>query len=100
MSTRLRTDKTSIGLRVRAKKWLVSADPPLTGGRKAISTHRMIAHAADVPLGSLTYHKNWFGKDLVAEVREGYANLKLTGVIDTSTDPEEIANRVTLDIFA
>jgi NitT/TauT family transport system substrate-binding protein len=51
-------------------------------------------------LASLTYHKNWFGKDLVAEVREGYANLKLTGVIDQSTDPDEIANRVTLDIFA
>ena len=51
-------------------------------------------------LASLTYHKNWFGKDLVAEVREAYTNLKLTGVIDASTDPEEISNRITLDILA
>ena len=26
--------------------------------------------------------------------------LKLTGVIDAGTDPEEIANRITIDIFA
>jgi NitT/TauT family transport system substrate-binding protein len=51
-------------------------------------------------LAGLTYHKNWFGKDLIDEVRIGYENLKQTGVIDAATDPEEIAHRVTLDIFA
>jgi NitT/TauT family transport system substrate-binding protein len=51
-------------------------------------------------LATLTYHQHWFGKQLVDEVRRGYEDLRLTGVVDASTDPEEIANRVTLDIFA
>lgn len=51
-------------------------------------------------LGSLTYHQHWFGKQLVDEVKRGYEDLKLTGVVDASTDPEEIAHRVTVDIFA
>ena len=51
-------------------------------------------------LSSFTYHDHWFGKKLLKEVRIGYEDLKLTGVIDASTDPDEIANRVTIDIFA
>ena len=50
-------------------------------------------------LSSLTYHKNWFGKDLENEVRIGYEQLKTTGVIDAKTNPEEIAERVTINIF-
>jgi NitT/TauT family transport system substrate-binding protein len=51
-------------------------------------------------LSGLVYHKNWFGGDLTKEVQIGYENLKLTGVIDAGTDPEEIAHRITVDIFA
>ncbi|PIP00297.1 ABC transporter substrate-binding protein [Pleomorphomonas carboxyditropha] len=51
-------------------------------------------------LASFTYHDHWFGKQLRDEVRIGYEDLKLTGVADSSTDPEEIANRITVDIFA
>ena len=51
-------------------------------------------------LAALTYHKHWFGKELINEVKLGYQDLKLTGVIDEGTDPEEIANRVAIDIFA
>ncbi|MFC3075221.1 ABC transporter substrate-binding protein, partial [Shinella pollutisoli] len=51
-------------------------------------------------LSSFTYHDHWFGKELLKEVRIGYEDLKLTGVVDASTDPEEIANRITIDIFA
>ncbi|MNF05089.1 hypothetical protein D3C80_2047410 [compost metagenome] len=51
-------------------------------------------------LASFTYHDHWFGKELLNEVRIGYEDLKLTGVADASTDPEEIANRITIDIFA
>ncbi|WP_234188143.1 ABC transporter substrate-binding protein [Shinella sp. NM-101] len=51
-------------------------------------------------LAAFTYHDHWFGKDLLKEVRIGYEDLKLTGVIDAGTDPEEIANRITIDIFA
>jgi NitT/TauT family transport system substrate-binding protein len=51
-------------------------------------------------LSSFTYHDHWFGKELLKEVTIGYEDLKLTGVIDASTDPEEIANRITIDIFA
>ncbi|CAN7654594.1 ABC transporter substrate-binding protein [Pararhizobium sp. LjRoot238] len=51
-------------------------------------------------LSALTYHEHWFGKELVKEVRIGYEDLKLTGVADPSTDPEEISNRITIDIFA
>ncbi|WLS11446.1 ABC transporter substrate-binding protein (plasmid) [Shinella sumterensis] len=51
-------------------------------------------------LSSFTYHDHWFGKDLLNEVKIGYEDLKLTGVIDASTDPDEIANRITIDIFA
>lgn len=51
-------------------------------------------------MAGLTYHDHWFGKELLKEVRIGYEDLKLTGVIDAGTDPEEIANRITIDIFA
>ncbi|WP_312413688.1 ABC transporter substrate-binding protein [Shinella sp.] len=51
-------------------------------------------------LSSFTYHDHWFGKELLKEVKIGYEDLKLTGVIDASTDPDEIANRITIDIFA
>ncbi|MGV3549248.1 ABC transporter substrate-binding protein [Rhizobium sp.] len=51
-------------------------------------------------LASFTYHDNWFGKELLKEVQIGFEDLKLTGVIDAGTDPEEIANRITIDIFA
>ena len=51
-------------------------------------------------LASFTYHDHWFGKDLLKEVQIGYEDLKLTGVIDAGTDPVEIANRITIDIFA
>jgi len=51
-------------------------------------------------LASFTYHDHWFGKDLLKEVQIGYEDLKLTGVIDAGTDPAEIANRITIDIFA
>ncbi|MDP9588351.1 UNVERIFIED_ORG: NitT/TauT family transport system substrate-binding protein [Shinella zoogloeoides] len=51
-------------------------------------------------LSSFTYHDHWFGKDLLNEVKIGYEDLKLTGVIDASTDPDEIASRITIDIFA
>ncbi|HEV7322849.1 MAG TPA: ABC transporter substrate-binding protein [Ensifer sp.] len=51
-------------------------------------------------LASFTYHKHWFGKELIKEVQIGYEDLKLTGVVDAQTDPEEIANRITVDILA
>jgi NitT/TauT family transport system substrate-binding protein len=51
-------------------------------------------------LASLTYHDHWFGDKLRDEVRRGYEDLKLTGVADALTDPEEIASRITIDIFA
>lgn len=51
-------------------------------------------------LASFTYHDHWFGNALRDEVRRGYEDLKLTGVVDASTDPEEIAHRITVDIFA
>ncbi len=51
-------------------------------------------------LSSFTYHNHWFGKDLVKEVQIGYEDLKLTGVADAGTDPEEISKRITVDIFA
>lgn len=51
-------------------------------------------------LASFTYHDHWFGEKLRREVQIGYEDLKLTGVIDPSTDPEEIASRITIDIFA
>lgn len=51
-------------------------------------------------LASFTYHKHWFGRELIKEVRSGYEDLKLTGVVEAATDPEEIANRITVDIFA
>jgi NitT/TauT family transport system substrate-binding protein len=51
-------------------------------------------------LAAFTYHDHWFGKDLLKEVQIGYEDLKLTGVIDAGTDPAEIANRITIDIFA
>ncbi len=51
-------------------------------------------------LSAFTYHDHWFGNELLKEVKTGYEDLKLTGVIDASTDPEEIASRITIDIFA
>ena len=51
-------------------------------------------------LASFTYHDHWFGNALRDEVRRSYEDLKLTGVVDASTDPEEIAHRITVDIFA
>lgn len=51
-------------------------------------------------LASFTYHDHWFGAQLRDEVRRGYEDLKLTGVVDASTDPDEIAARITVDIFA
>ena len=51
-------------------------------------------------LSSFTYHDHWFGDKLRDEVKRGYEDLKLTGVVDASTDPEEIASRITIDIFA
>lgn len=51
-------------------------------------------------LASFTYHDHWFGDKLRDEVKRGYEDLKLTGVADSSTDPEEIASRITIDIFA
>lgn len=51
-------------------------------------------------LSSLTYHDHWFGKELLKEVQIGYEDLKLTGVIEADTDPAEIAQRITIDIFA
>ena len=51
-------------------------------------------------LASFTYHDHWFGDKLRDEVKRGYEDLKLTGVADPSTDPEEIASRITIDIFA
>ncbi|OCO99272.1 MULTISPECIES: ABC transporter substrate-binding protein [unclassified Ensifer] len=51
-------------------------------------------------LASFTYHKHWFGKELIKEVQIGYEDLKLAGVVEAATDPAEIANRITVDILA
>ena len=51
-------------------------------------------------LAGLVYHEHWFGKELQKEVKIGFEDLKLTGVIEAGTDPEEISKRITIDIFA
>ncbi len=40
------------------------------------------------------------GQELVKHIKLSIEDLKLTKVIDPGTDPEEFANRITLDIFA
>jgi NitT/TauT family transport system substrate-binding protein len=58
--------------------------------------------AADLTeiLRPLVFHNHPVGKTLVDQVEASIADLKLVKVIDPSTDPKELANRVTVDILA
>jgi NitT/TauT family transport system substrate-binding protein len=51
-------------------------------------------------LRPLVFHNHPVGKTLVDQVEASIADLKLVKVIDPSTDPKELANRVTVDILA
>jgi NitT/TauT family transport system substrate-binding protein len=58
--------------------------------------------AADLTevLRPLVFHNHPIGKPLVEQIATSIADLKLVKVIDPSTDPVELANRVTVDILA
>jgi len=51
-------------------------------------------------LSTMVFHNHPVGKELVRHIKLSIEDLKLTKVIDPGTDPEEFANRITLDIFA
>jgi NitT/TauT family transport system substrate-binding protein len=51
-------------------------------------------------LGSIVYHNHPIGAELVAQIQRAAEDLKLTKVLDASTDPAEFAKRVTIDILA
>lgn len=51
-------------------------------------------------LGSLVYHNHPIGDALVKEVERGASDLKLTKVLDPTTDPADLARRVTVNLLA
>ena len=50
-------------------------------------------------LGALVYHDHPIGKPLVEQIRLTAEDLKLVKVLESSTDPNEFAERVTVDIL-
>lgn len=51
-------------------------------------------------LGALVYHNHPIGDDLVKEIKRGAEDLKLTKVLDPTTDPAEFAKRVSINLLA
>ena len=51
-------------------------------------------------LGSLVYHNHPIGDALVKEIERGASDLKLTKVLDPSTDPAEFAKRISVNLLA
>jgi len=51
-------------------------------------------------LGTLVYHNHPIGDQLVKEVERGASDLKLTKVLDPTTDPAELAKRVSINLLA
>ena len=51
-------------------------------------------------LGALVYHNHPVGQALIDQIRIAAEDLKLVKVLDSSTDPKELAERVTVNILA
>ena len=51
-------------------------------------------------LGALVYHDHPIGKPLIEQIRLTAEDLKLVKVLESTTDPKEFAERVTVDILA
>jgi NitT/TauT family transport system substrate-binding protein len=51
-------------------------------------------------LGKLVFHNHPIGQALVDQIRIAAEDLKLVNVLDPTTDPKELAERITVDILA
>ena len=60
----------------------------------------MTAAALADDLGSMVFHNHPVGKALTDQIAASITDLKLTKVIDPSTDAAELARHVTVDILA